>query len=373
MSARVRIGVVGAGAISQQMHLTHLAELADRFEVVGVCDVSPALATRAAARFGARACSDHRSLLAELTPDAMLVAIDGPSEDVAIDALDAGAHVLVEKPMAWAPSQAARVEAAVAHNGRHLQIGYMKRYDPAVELAQRLIADMGPVRGGIVRCVAGPNESYVKDVIDVQRPTDVPAEVAAAHAALRDERLAEALGDGARDPALRLAYQLLLGIACHELSVLRGLLGPPLEVSSAQVWEGGRWLVATLRYPTASLTYTLGRVTTRTFDERIELYTDDETLELTFPSPFLEHAPTRLTRRRESAGGAVSVQERMIAGYEEAFRRELEAFHRCIVDGRVPRTPVAEGCGDAEILLAIVSAARERAPQPLTWSQREAA
>jgi predicted dehydrogenase len=215
-----------------------------------------------------------------------------------------------------------------------------------------------------VRCVAGPNERYVEDLIAVARARDVPAEVAAQHAAVREARLAEALGADP-DPALRLSYRLLLGIACHELSVLRGLLGAPLEVSSAQVWERGLWTQATLRYAHGSIAYTLGRLTTRTFDERFELYAEDSALELSFPSPYLEHAPTLLTRRRERDGGRVSVEERMIAGYEEAFRRELEHFHDCVAHGASPRTPAAEGRGDAETMLAIVRAARDGAPQPL--------
>jgi len=354
----VRIAVIGCGGIAQQMHLPHLASLRDRFEIVGVCDMSPALAAHAAEPFGAAVHTDHRALLEDVAPDAVLIAINAPSEDVSIDALEAGAHVFVEKPMAWTPHDAARVEAAVERSGRVLQVGYMKRYDPAVELAQRLIAEMGPVRGGVVRCVAGPNELYVRDVASIVRAGDIPA----TGGGLAHARVTEALGDD-HDPALGLAYRLLLGITCHELSVLRGLLGAPLEVSSAQVWDGGRWLIATLRYPSGSLTYTLGRLTTRTFDERIELYAQDESLELSFPSPFLAHAPTRLTRRRDDGG--VSVEQHMVAGYEEAFRRELEHFHECVVHGAPTRTPASEGRGDAEILLAIARAARDGEPQPL--------
>jgi predicted dehydrogenase len=354
---RIRIAAIGAGGIAQQMHLPHLASLHDRFEVAGVCDVSPTLARQGAARFGASVFTDHRAMLDALRPDAVLIAVNGPSEDISIDALKAGAHVFVEKPMAWTPADAARVEAAVERSGRVLQIGYMKRFDPAVELAQRLVAEMGPIRGGVVRCVAGPNELYVRDVASIVRADDVPAlpDLAA-------ERVSDALGEDC-DPELALAYRLLLGITCHELSVLRALVGAPLEVSSAQVWDEGRWLLATLRYPHGSLTYALGRLGTRTFDERVELYAFEESLELSFPSPFLAHAPTRVIRRRDD--GAVSVEQHMVAGYEEAFRRELEHFHDCVAHGAEPRTPASEGRADAEILLAIARAARDGAPQSL--------
>jgi predicted dehydrogenase len=362
---RVRIAVIGAGGISQQMHLPHLAELGDRYEVAAVCDVSATLAALGAQRFGATAHTEHRTMLRRIRPDAVLIAINGPPEDVVISALEAGAHVFVEKPLAWSAAQAARVESAVERTGRVLVIGYMKRYDPAVELAQRLLDEMGPVRGGIVRCVAGPNARYFKDVITVVGANDLPPETVARLSAVKEKRLEEALGDAYDDPGTVLAYQLLVGISCHELSVLRGLLGSPLEVSSAQISHDGRWVTATLRYPSGSIIYTLGRVTTRTFDERFELYADEATLELSFPSPFLEHAPTLLKRRREDGAG-VSVEERIIASYEEPFRRELEHFHDCVAHGAAPRTPASEGRGDAEILQAIVRAAHENAAQRLT-------
>lgn len=358
----LRIGVIGAGSISQQMHLPYLAELRDRFTVVGVCDASPSLAAAAAAPFAAAAVSDHRELLA-LDLDAVLVAVNGPSEGLTVDALEAGRHVFVEKPMAWSPAQALRVREVAERSGRVLMIGYMKRYDPGYLLAERIRSEMGEIRGGIVRCVAGPNELYIDDVAQIARAGDIPAHVVAEREAFVAARVEEVLGDEV-GPDLRLAYLLVLGITCHELSVLRGLLGAPLEVSSAQVWDHGRWFSASLRYPTCSISYVLGRVATRSFDEQIDLWSEHDALTLSFPSPFLKHAPTIVTRRHDVDGA--SIEERAIASYEEAFRRELEHFHDCVVTGATPRTGVDEGCGDAEIMAAIVRAARDGVAQAIS-------
>src|SRR5262245_55656359 len=113
----VRIAVIGAGSVAQQMHLPYLAELRDRFTVVGVCDVSASLAERAAAPFGAVATTDRRRLL-DLAPDAVLIAVNAPSEDLTVEALESGAHVFVEKPMAWSPARAEQIEATVERTGR---------------------------------------------------------------------------------------------------------------------------------------------------------------------------------------------------------------------------------------------------------------
>ncbi len=357
----VRIAVIGAGSVAQQMHLPFLAELRDRFTVVGVCDVSASLAERAAAPFGAVATTDRRRLM-DLAPDAVLIAVNAPSEDLTVEALESGAHVFVEKPMAWSPAQAERIESAVERTGRRLLVGYMKRYDPGYLLAERIMGEMGEVRGGIVRCVAGPNELYIDDVAQVAAADDLSATLRAETMELMRARVKESFGELSME--LSRAYGLLLGISCHELSVLRGLLGAPLEVTSAQVWDEGRWLFATLRYPTCSISYTLGRVATRTFDEVFEFYSEDDALSLSFPSPFLKHAPTLVTRRRDMEGA--SVEERSIASYEEAFRRELEHFHDCVTGRAAPRTPAADARGDAEILTAIIRAARDGVAQALS-------
>jgi predicted dehydrogenase len=359
---RVRVGVIGAGSIAQQMHLPYLAELEDRFELVGVCDASASLARKLSARFGAPiGTSDHGELLSAGL-DAVLIAVNGPSDEITAAALEAGCHVLVEKPLAYGPLQAARLrELAAAVPGR-LMVGYMKRYDPIFPLASELV---GAVReelcGGLVRCVAGPNELYIRDVAGVLRADDVSPETLARQQALRSSRIREAIGEVG--PELELAYELILGITCHELSVLRGLIGPPRAVTSAEVRQGGRWVHAHLSYESFEISYVLGRLASRAFDEKFELYSQRETIELSFPSPFLKNAPTLLRRRADD--GEATVEELYTGSYAEAFKCELEHFHACVVGSEQVATGAAEGQGDAEIMAAIVRAADQGVPQPI--------
>jgi predicted dehydrogenase len=91
--------LIGAGQIARQ-HLSCLGTLPG-VEVVGVCDVSPALAECAAERFGITAWfTDHRRLLDEVRPDVVHVTTPPLSHfALALAALDTGAHVIVEKPV----------------------------------------------------------------------------------------------------------------------------------------------------------------------------------------------------------------------------------------------------------------------------------
>lgn len=263
--------------------------------------------------------------------------------------------------MAWTPIQARRLLAAAEAADRVLQVGYMKRHDPAFRLAERLVSEMGPVRGGCARCVLGPNDLYLRDLLRVAAPDDADPEAVRAGQRLAEQRFQEAIGDAPGD--LQVAYRGLLFLASHDLSLLGGLLGPAQEVSSASTWHGGRWLAATLRFDSASVSYTMGSVGFRHFEELVELYSDEHAVSLSFPTPFLKHAPTLVTHRH--ADGAGTVEEHSVASYEEAFMRELEHFHDCVTTGRRPDPPAGEAADHAELMVAIVRAAATRRPQPL--------
>jgi len=94
----VKAALIGAGQIARQ-HLACLQQLPG-VEVAAVCDLSPATAECAAERHGIRSWfTDHRSMLQEIRPDVVHVTTPPTSHfRLALDSLDAGAHVVVEKP-----------------------------------------------------------------------------------------------------------------------------------------------------------------------------------------------------------------------------------------------------------------------------------
>src|SRR4051794_14698843 len=98
--SKARVGVIGCGLVAQVMHLPHLRELGDRFEVTAVCDLA------AAPRASAGAMSPHarrhtawEDMLGDV--DAVLVLTAGSHAPVAVAAAEAGVHVFVEKPMCF--------------------------------------------------------------------------------------------------------------------------------------------------------------------------------------------------------------------------------------------------------------------------------
>ena len=93
---RVKIGVVGCGAIAQVHHLPNLSALQDQFEVAAVCDISPSAAADAARRFHVpRHVTDYRELL-EADVDAVLLCHTDPKTEAAVAVLEAGKHLFIE-------------------------------------------------------------------------------------------------------------------------------------------------------------------------------------------------------------------------------------------------------------------------------------
>ena len=116
----MRVALIGAGKIARQ-HLACLDELPG-VEVVAVCDRSPSTAEAAAERYGVGSWyTDHRIMLQEARPQVVHVTTPAPSHfPLAKDALEAGAHVLVEKPATEKLEQLEELDALAGAKGLHL-------------------------------------------------------------------------------------------------------------------------------------------------------------------------------------------------------------------------------------------------------------
>jgi predicted dehydrogenase len=160
----LKAAVIGVGAMGQhharvydQMPATHL---------VGVADANAEAGERIAKLRHTVAYADYHRLLDEAEPDVVTVAV--PTEyhhQVALDALAAGCHVLIEKPIAATEDQALELIERAGALGRKLMVGHIVRFDPAVQaLKARLEAgELGRIFQ--VRCRRlGPFPARIRDV-----------------------------------------------------------------------------------------------------------------------------------------------------------------------------------------------------------------
>jgi predicted dehydrogenase len=133
---KIRGAVVGAGHMGQY-HILALAEIWG-VELIGVVDTDFAKAERIAAPYGARAYRDHRELAGQI--DFATVAV--PTEQhftVARELLEAGAHVLVEKPMTSTLEEAKELFRVAREQNRVLHVGHVERFNGAVQELRKIV------------------------------------------------------------------------------------------------------------------------------------------------------------------------------------------------------------------------------------------
>ncbi|MBX3081571.1 MAG: Gfo/Idh/MocA family oxidoreductase [Anaerolineae bacterium] len=148
----LRYALIGAGGVIAATHLNALAQQPGA-QVVGLADIDPTRAEPRAKEVGAPYFKDHREMLRQLQPDVAVICTPHPSHtELVIDSLDAGAHVLIEKPMTIEVAQAdAIVAAADAVPDRTVAVNFQHRFRPVVERMKALI-DSGML-GSLVRVV----------------------------------------------------------------------------------------------------------------------------------------------------------------------------------------------------------------------------
>ncbi|MBV9288057.1 MAG: Gfo/Idh/MocA family oxidoreductase [Hyphomicrobiales bacterium] len=120
----MRAALIGAGQIARQ-HLSCLKTLPG-VELAAICDLSPATAEAAAERYGIRSWyTDHRAMLEKTRPDVVHVTTPPTSHfRLALDSLDAGAHVIVEKPVTPAFEELGTLVRRAQETGRHVVEDY---------------------------------------------------------------------------------------------------------------------------------------------------------------------------------------------------------------------------------------------------------
>ena len=137
-----RAAVIGLGMMGRA-HLRVWSEMAGQVELVGVADPDPRALREATEGRAVRGYADAETLLRVEQPD--LVSVVVPTSlhlAMTLAALDAGAHVLVEKPIAATRAEAEQMIGAAGRAGRMLSVGHIERFNPAIrELRRRLAAE----------------------------------------------------------------------------------------------------------------------------------------------------------------------------------------------------------------------------------------
>lgn len=146
---KLRIGIIGCGGIANGKHMPALSRLKD-VEMVAFCDIIEERAQKAAKQFGsaeAKVFTDYQELLKQDLDVVHVLTPNKSHSPITVAALEAGKHVMCEKPMAINASEAERMVDAAKRTGKKLTIGYQNRFRPDSMYLKKCIeaGDLGDI------------------------------------------------------------------------------------------------------------------------------------------------------------------------------------------------------------------------------------
>lgn len=337
--SRPRIALIGLGGISQSVHLPILQRRRADLELAALVELSPSRLADFGDRYGvapeARFTSLD-SLLAAVSAgtthvDAAIVATGGGHTDEALALIEAGIHVLAEKPLGWSGNDLDALDAGLRAAGRDpqqwLRIGYMKEHDPAVAAARALLADVKvrEVRVEVLHPADGAQLQFAR----LQPPAADVDPAALSALTERGQRSITEATDTGDDTLRKLWSNVVLGSVIHDIALTRHLgLGlaevfharrdgaqfPGSLIAAGRTTDGAAWNLGwhfIADYPQ--------------YRETVTIHHERGTVELEFATPYILNAPTicRVRATEPNLGSRVSEQT---WPQEEAFERELEAL-----------------------------------------------
>jgi xylose dehydrogenase (NAD/NADP) len=310
-STSVRWGVIGCGQIAVDKVMPGLVA-APNAEIVAIADPDEArLAMAASIAPQAHSYHDPEALLTDRQVDAVYIAVPNALHaTLTIQAAGARKHVLVEKPMAMNLDESRQMVAACDHAGVKLMVAYMALFNPAYQMALRVVQE--GMLGTIV--FARGRHSYAI------RPDQISNAAA--------WRLDRSVGGGP-----------LMDVALYPAITVRHLVGQPIRrvaaigVTRQLAGHTTTWDSVVTSFVMADETPGVLEATFTHWASLIELEGERGRLALT------DHITQTASGRLEVFGrGERLVHENLTADlpHFEPYRREVEHFSACVLDGREP-------------------------------------
>ncbi|HEY3110546.1 MAG TPA: Gfo/Idh/MocA family oxidoreductase [Chloroflexota bacterium] len=342
--APLKVGLIGAGYMMQNVHLPSLRAIGDA-EPVAIADLDAELAATVARAFGIpRVYGRAEELVAgEAELDAVVVVTNKLHHAAAcLPALERGLPVLIEKPLEASLEAARRMVATAERTGATLMVGYMKRYDPAFRELERRLADgaLGELRYARIHDFGG-NWTAGAPRVGALRLDEAESRPGP------NRRPAAAPAD-----AQTAAFNEWIEVWIHDVNMARALFGEPRSILFA---TNERPRLALVEFERARVMLEMGGIAYQgaAWDERLTLYGREGIAELVFPAPLLFRKATELVLR--DAGG----ESRPAVPDGEAFTEELIYFLRCVRSGEPVMTSGRDALRDLELCARIVEKATE--------------
>lgn len=299
--------------------LAHIANYADlkSCRIKALAELRPKLRDLVANRYGIKdTYASHTELLADPEIEAVVVVTQRfLTGSIALDCLKKGKHVITEKPMASTYDQAKTLVDASNAAGSVYSVGYMKRYDAGVRYAKKALDSLlasnrlGQVRYVRSHCFGG--NAYCN--INGQLSTGESFEYDLPRWPIAPEWVPEKLKN---------EYERFLNTYCHNINLVRFLIGSTPKVTSVSFNGQNEWVIV-LNAGDHTILIETGNYGYHSWDEVTEVYFSNGRLRISTPPPLLRSVPA-LVELYE--GGQDHQMNSQYPQWSWAFRNQAEAF-----------------------------------------------
>ncbi len=355
--SKIRIAVIGAGAVTSTIHLPILTRRSDLFSIEALFDLNGESVKTLGERFAIPATkqfSDAEEMFEKSKLDAVLILNSGSHADLVVASLLQGLDVFCEKPLAYNQTEIQRIQDALKKSKKHLMVGYMKAHDPAVMRAAELLKSQGSPRNVDVMVLHPSGESQLATSeisIDQPAPSQELINFFGESARLVQE---ESLGVFANELG-GFYMNVLCGSLIHELSVLRAL---GLEITKVDYVDRWPKTPETESILVVARTADDTRITMRwlyienypEYQEEVMWIGEHSSHRLQFGSPYFLRFPTKLTSITNVASG---LQKSEFTSYVGSFETELEEFYEMVSTSVQRGSTIADAESDLRVLQMI--------------------
>ncbi len=343
----LRVGILGCGPIAQFAHLES-AQKGRNVVLHAVCDADEGLARRFGGFYdAARTYFDYDAMLADPDLEAVVIATsDAFHVPAALKALDAGKHVLCEKPIGLGIEEVEALARRVRQSGLVLQVGHMLRFDPGIEAAHAFIRDDIGQLLAIKAWYCDSTHRYT--ITDAVQPMPQIG--------------TRALKPGG-DPKADKRRYFMLAHGSHLVDLARYLGGPIKAVQTRLLERFGAycWFVDT-EYASGALGHLDLTIAVRMdWHEGFQVYGEHgSAIGKIFNPWYYKSSEVDIFRESEAA------YRRVLGADGHFYRRQLEGFADVVLDGAPMRgASIEDGVASVRAMIAVAQSARSGKPVAL--------
>ncbi|MBW9052390.1 Gfo/Idh/MocA family protein [Rhizobium mesosinicum] len=344
---RLRVGVLGAGQIAQAAHFEACTKAANA-DLYAICDVADDLRERMVITHGAqKSYNDYDKMLADPDLDAVIIATaDAFHVPASIRALEAGKHVLCEKPVGVTVEECVELKAAVEKSGKTFQVGHMKRFDAGLQAAKSFIRDgMGDLIALKAWYCDNTHRYPMTDAVQ-------PLIVTSAHAKRPST-----------NPKADLRRYYMLAHGCHLIDTARYFAGDIVSVNARLSERSGIWCwFVDVEFASGTLGHLDLTVQVRMdWHEGFQIYgKNGSILGKTYNPWYYKSSEVDIFREADGA------THRVLGADGHFYRRQVEGFARTILDGApMEGADITDGLASVQAMVAIARSAESGKPAAL--------